>query len=167
VVAPYKGVREVAHSGATAGYRAHLSWYPDERVSVAVLCNVSTGSATPYTHAVADMYLEGAIRAVAATPATPRSRANEENEPSWKDLEAFAGTYTSDEIDTTVVVALKGDTLVLHRRPDTTITLRPTTTSTFSAGSLGTIIFHRDGGRVNELGVSTDRVFDLRFVRVR
>lgn len=166
VVGRYKGVREVAHSGSTAGYRAHLAWYPERRVSVAVLCNVSTGTATPYTHAVADMYLAGAIRTAPAALAAPRPRATEDYKPSAEDLEAFAGAYTSDEIETTVVLAVKGDALVLHRRPDTAIILRPTTTDKFAAGSLGTITFHRDGaGRVSELGVSIDRVFDLRFAR--
>jgi CubicO group peptidase (beta-lactamase class C family) len=60
-VVRYKGVREVGHSGATAGYRAYLADYPDQRVSVAVLCNVSSGNAAQYAHAVADVYLGRAI----------------------------------------------------------------------------------------------------------
>jgi CubicO group peptidase (beta-lactamase class C family) len=65
-VGTYKGVRQVEHSGSTAGYRAHLTRYPDQRVSVAVLCNVSTGAATQYAHEVADLYLGSALK-----PATP------------------------------------------------------------------------------------------------
>ena len=38
----YKGVREVGHSGSTAGYRAHLNRFPESRTSVAVLCNSSS-----------------------------------------------------------------------------------------------------------------------------
>ena len=52
-----KGVREVEHSGSTAGYRAHLARYPDAGVSVAVLCNASTAAATAYLGSVADLYL--------------------------------------------------------------------------------------------------------------
>ena len=55
-VHPYRGVREVSHSGSTAGYRAFLARYPDQHVSVAVLCNVAT-TATVLAHAVADQYL--------------------------------------------------------------------------------------------------------------
>ncbi len=56
-VGTHEGVRQVDHSGATGGYRAHLGRYPDQRVSVAVLCNV--GSATPavYARAVGDLFL--------------------------------------------------------------------------------------------------------------
>jgi CubicO group peptidase (beta-lactamase class C family) len=55
----YKGVRQVGHSGSTAGYRAHLVRYPDQRVSVAVLCNVSSANATTYARAVAELFLTG------------------------------------------------------------------------------------------------------------
>jgi CubicO group peptidase (beta-lactamase class C family) len=38
-VGELRGVREVSHSGATAGYRAYLARYPETGVSVALLCN--------------------------------------------------------------------------------------------------------------------------------
>ena len=60
-VGKHKGVRQVEHSGSTAGYRAHLARYPDQRVSVAVLCNVSSGAATQYARDVADIYLGSAL----------------------------------------------------------------------------------------------------------
>jgi CubicO group peptidase (beta-lactamase class C family) len=44
-VADFRGVREVSHSGATAGYRAYLARYPETGVSVALLCNA--GNANP------------------------------------------------------------------------------------------------------------------------
>ena len=56
-IGTYEGLREVAHSGATAGYRAWLSEYPERQVAVAVLCNVGSGNAPQYAHAVADLYL--------------------------------------------------------------------------------------------------------------
>ena len=57
MIGTYEGLQEVAHSGATAGYRAWLSEYPERQVAVAVLCNVSSGNAPQYAHAVADLYL--------------------------------------------------------------------------------------------------------------
>src|SRR5438445_3672439 len=62
MIGEYKGLREVSHSGSTAGYRAFLTRYPDQKVSVAVLCNVSSGAATQYAHAVADLYLAGTLK---------------------------------------------------------------------------------------------------------
>ena len=42
----YKGLPEVSHSGSTAGYRAFLTRFPKQHVSVAVLCNAGTADAT-------------------------------------------------------------------------------------------------------------------------
>jgi CubicO group peptidase (beta-lactamase class C family) len=56
-VGTYKGLREVYHSGTTAGYSAFLTRFPEQRVSVAVLCNAAGVPATEYAHAVADLYL--------------------------------------------------------------------------------------------------------------
>jgi CubicO group peptidase (beta-lactamase class C family) len=42
----YKGLPEVSHSGSTAGYRAFLTRFPKQQVSVAVLCNAGTADAT-------------------------------------------------------------------------------------------------------------------------
>ena len=45
-VRPLDGVKNVYHSGSTAGYRAHLNRFPESQTSVAVLCNASDGEAT-------------------------------------------------------------------------------------------------------------------------
>jgi CubicO group peptidase (beta-lactamase class C family) len=168
IIGRYKGLPEVSHSGTTAAYNAYLARYPGQRVSVAVLCNASTGAATRYAHEVADLYLGDAIEASASTPSpapTPPS-AGEGFRPGAAQLTAFTGTYTSDEAETTLIAAVEGETLVLRRRPDTTIRLRPTTTDSFAAPPLGLVAFHRDSaGRVIELSVIMPRVFDMRFKR--
>ena len=66
-VGTYRGVREVNHSGSTAGYRAFLTRYPDQHVSVAVLCNASSANPTQYAHAVADVYLGDRAEAAPST----------------------------------------------------------------------------------------------------
>ena len=91
-IGSYKGVREVNHSGATAGYRAYLADYPDQRVSVAVLCNVSTGNAAQYAHAVADLYLGSAITAAAPEPSSATKY-----DLKAAEAEAIAGLYRSTE----------------------------------------------------------------------
>ena len=64
------GQHVVEHSGSTAGYSAHLLRLPDEKVSVAVLCNASTARATQYAHQVADLYLSKPSQ-TGASPARP------------------------------------------------------------------------------------------------
>jgi CubicO group peptidase (beta-lactamase class C family) len=53
----YHGVREISHSGATAGYRAWLGRYPDLQISIALLCNAGNASPTKLAHQVADLFL--------------------------------------------------------------------------------------------------------------
>jgi CubicO group peptidase (beta-lactamase class C family) len=67
MVGEHKGVRQVAHSGSTAGYSAYLARYPDQHLSVAVLCNVAT-NATQHAQAIADLYLAGHLRPDAPGP---------------------------------------------------------------------------------------------------
>ncbi len=44
-VGTYRGMRDVSHGGSTAGYQTFLARYPDQKVSVAVLCNGTSPSA--------------------------------------------------------------------------------------------------------------------------
>ena len=45
VVDSYKGLKDVSHGGATAGYQTFLARYPEKRVSVGVMCNGTSPSA--------------------------------------------------------------------------------------------------------------------------
>ena len=57
----YRGVREIRHSGSTAGYRAYLATFPDQETSVAVLCNAANADAAALTYKVADRVLGSAL----------------------------------------------------------------------------------------------------------
>jgi hypothetical protein len=162
-IGTYRGVREIGHSGSTAAYRAHLVRYPEQRVSVAVLCNASTASATQLAHDVADIAMPG-VFGPAPTP-TPASTPAPRLTPSRAELDALAGTYVSDEAETTFVAAVSDGVLVLRRRPDAVITLTPASTPDVFSSSLGTITFRREAGRVVAFSVRQDRVWDLRFER--
>ncbi len=246
IVGTYQGLREVSHSGATAGYRAWLSEYPDRQLAVAVLCNVSSGNATQYAHAIADIYLElpkpaetaalangarseGTVATVPAAaldaltgmyrrtdtgesitvaragsdlllPGGPRLTARSDTrftaangvlydfsadglkvtdlfgsvdlyarvrteELAPRPLAGYAGTYNSDEAETTLVAAVDGDALVLKRRPDSVIRLTPVYADAFR-GSIGFVRFHRgNGGQITGLSVTQDRVWEMRFAR--
>jgi CubicO group peptidase (beta-lactamase class C family) len=56
-VQSYHGVREVSHSGATAGYRAWLGRYPDQNLSIALLCNAGDADVVRLAHSLADLFL--------------------------------------------------------------------------------------------------------------
>jgi CubicO group peptidase (beta-lactamase class C family) len=64
----YRGTREVAHGGATAGYRAYLARYPEHGLSVALLCNAASANPSGAFRAV-DAILGDRLRDEAPAPA--------------------------------------------------------------------------------------------------
>ena len=167
-VRPWRGVPEVSHSGSTAGYRAFLARYPDQHLSVAVLCNAGDANATQYAHAVAEAYLGGVLKPPAAPAGGGRGAA--QGTPAFQadaaDVASYPGRYTSDEAETVLTVAKDGADLVITRRPDTTLRMRPVSRDVFAVPTLGTVTFRRDQGRqVTGLSVKLDRVWDMRFRR--
>jgi CubicO group peptidase (beta-lactamase class C family) len=61
-VTTYKGVREVSHGGSTAGYQTFLTRYPEARLSIAVLSNVTAANPRGLAHQVADIFLAGKLK---------------------------------------------------------------------------------------------------------
>jgi hypothetical protein len=53
-VTTYKGQRQVAHGGSTAGYQTYLTRFPDARLSVAVMCNSSASNPSVLAYRVVD-----------------------------------------------------------------------------------------------------------------
>ena len=53
-VGNYKGMKEVAHSGGTAGYQTYLSRYPEKKLSVAAMCNGYPPSSGDIVYSVVD-----------------------------------------------------------------------------------------------------------------
>jgi CubicO group peptidase (beta-lactamase class C family) len=71
-ITAYHGVREVSHSGATGGYRAWLGRYPDQGLSIAVLCNAGNADTGRQAHEIANLYLPPApTAALGAEPTAP------------------------------------------------------------------------------------------------
>jgi hypothetical protein len=65
-----------------------------------------------------------------------------------------------------LTVALERGELVVTRRPDAQLRMRPVSKDVFAVPTLGTVTFHRKDGAVVELAVKLDRVWNLRFARV-
>jgi hypothetical protein len=90
--------------------------------------------------------------------------------PTLKDLSAFVGTYSSDEAETVLRVALEDGKLVIHRRPDASFVLKPTYEDAFGS-DLASVRFiraplgSRGAGRVIALILGDSRVWELRFTR--
>ena len=85
--------------------------------------------------------------------------------PEPEELEAFEGTYRSDDAETEVEVRVEDGELVMHRRPEDTFELTPIYEDAFQG--FARIRFLRDDdGQVEGFTRGAGRVYDMRFERV-
>jgi CubicO group peptidase (beta-lactamase class C family) len=74
-VQPYRGFTEISHGGTTGGYNAWLARYPDQRLSVAFLCNTSPGGGGTLARQLADVFLPPAAGSGKSTATVPDATA--------------------------------------------------------------------------------------------
>ncbi|HWM93710.1 MAG TPA: serine hydrolase domain-containing protein, partial [Thermoanaerobaculia bacterium] len=107
----YEGLPEVSHGGATAGYRAFLARYPEQKLSVAVLCNLGNIDSEPLAHRTADLFLTGKKPIAAQVPATVELPSEE--------IAAKAGLYSNRR--TGVILGMKMEEGKLRTRGGRTV----------------------------------------------
>ena len=135
------GIREVTHGGSTAGYSTWLARYPDQRVSVAVLCNTANASPTGYGNAAANLLLGRPLRAQ-TTPADDGP-----STLSAAQLERYAGMFRSRNTQLVVHTVVRDGRLVTQM--PTVLTLAPAGEDRFHVPGQGDIVYHFSGGNVN------------------
>lgn len=86
-VATYKGLKDVSHGGATAGYQTFLARYPDNKVSIAVMCNGTSPGAGGIAAAITDEIF-------GPYPETPRP---EPAKVSEDELKKFVGIWRHEK----------------------------------------------------------------------
>ena len=131
------GIREVTHSGSTAGYSTWLARYPERKVSVAVLCNTANASPTGYGNAATTLLLGRVPRA----PAT-ESGDGQAVLPADQ-LQRYAGLFRSPATQLVVRTAVKNGTLVTQM--PTTLTLSQTGRDRFRVPGQGELTYHFRG----------------------
>lgn len=85
----YRGLKAVSHGGSWAGYRAELLRFPEQRLSVACLCNLSSARPSRRARQVADLYLAEEFQAAEAATEPKSSRPP----VPTRELREKAGTY--------------------------------------------------------------------------
>jgi CubicO group peptidase (beta-lactamase class C family) len=86
-VSRYKGLKDVSHGGATAGYQTFLARYPDNKVSIGVMCNGTSPSAGGFAANITDEIF-------GPFPATPRIEAVNISED---ELQKFVGVWRNEK----------------------------------------------------------------------
>jgi CubicO group peptidase (beta-lactamase class C family) len=111
----YAGVKEISHGGSTAGYQTYLTRFPEQRLSVAMLCNGSGINPTAVAYRVADLFLVKPPRAQAA-------QAGWQTEPAVTlapaQAERWAGIYRAPRLDAVLALAARNGGLVPAANPN-------------------------------------------------
>lgn len=169
-VETYRGTKEVSHGGITLGYVAFLARFPEQKLSVVVLCNGAHVNPNEIAHRIADEFLpvdlpQPAPSIAAAAPAGP---ARELWRPAAAELRQLLGRYRSEEAGATYLAEMERDRLVLRLEghPDSKHALSPTYRDTFVFVG-GSIKFERSkAGAVAGMTLSANRIRALAFQRI-
>ena len=130
----YRGFAEISHSGATAGYRAWLGRFPDQHLSIALLCNAADARTPTLAHAVADRFLAGAPAPTSVAP-----------DPS---LAKWAGLYADDRAGTPLTLTWHHDRI----QSDDGATLETGPGGGFRLGSRSATLLPGDRFQLNQTG---------------
>jgi CubicO group peptidase (beta-lactamase class C family) len=103
VVGEYRGQAEIQHAGATGAYRAWLGRYPEEKLSVAILCNAGDAAAMEVGRRVAEQFI--ALQTEAGLAASPA------------DLATRIGMFVNERTGVPILLAIDGERLRLKDGP--------------------------------------------------
>lgn len=158
----HNGFLSVNHSGATAGYRAWLSYFPEEELSICFLSNDAGVPTSGIGHGVASIFL-GPISSAPATSDKPVERPLRYTlRPG--DLRGIDGKYVSTECGGETTVAVKGDTVWMSNNAGATWSVSPVAADSFSHGLQTAYAFQRDeNGHVTGFFVSVPRARNVWF----
>jgi CubicO group peptidase (beta-lactamase class C family) len=144
-VATRDGIREVSHSGSTAGYRTWLARYPERRMSVAVLCNVTSNPTALGNQAMSVVMPRPAAAAQAGGTAATLTEAQ---------LASYAGLFHASGSENLIRTGVKDGKLVMELPFASTPTpIAPDRYRIFGGNEM---VFRREGGRVRDVLVVSD-----------
>ena len=175
-VGTYRGLRTLAHTGSSAGYRARLLYFPDQDLGILQQANSPLTTTPPLMRMLADAMLGEQMEPFVAEDAdngpTARSAREEREErstwaPSLAELRRLEGEYFSPELETTWMLRIRDGRLEARHARLAALVLEPRAVDRFSAPDpLGQIRVERDSaGNPVALRVTNGRVRSLRFER--
>jgi CubicO group peptidase (beta-lactamase class C family) len=130
-VTTYKGLKEVSHGGATAGYITFLARYPEKKLSIALLCN---GSPPPFTGQIVYSFADEILGPFPEGPKAPEGVAMTEEQ-----LTKYVGIWKNERSRNPNRIALEKGELKLNNNP-----LKPMADGTFLLGTSAKMKFILD-----------------------
>ncbi len=166
MVRDWRGVREIAHSGSTAGYRAYLAHYPEVGLSIAMQCNAGNGDYVDLGHKLAAVFLGNRLQPEPVRPAVqPPRQVNIALDDATR--AALSGRWHDAETGATILVE-SWDRGVLLRIPFAPVVsfVALSLDSLHAGGARGLGIERDASGRVTALRYHNGRVLNVRFTKV-
>lgn len=165
----YKGLRKVSHGGSWAGFRSELLRFPDQKFSVACLCNLGTTNPSALALKVADVYLADQFKAADGKASTMRGTPPKLPDPitlTAEQLADYTGGFYSEELDTTYKLMVENGRLFAVDRNDAKRPLTPRSRELFTLIQGAQFEFTRDAaGGITGFGVNAGRIRGVRFVK--
>lgn len=129
----YRGIKEIEHGGAEAGFRTQLSMFPSQNFAVIVLSNNARFDARKVSTQVTDLYLDDLFDdPIKALPDKKRNYIR----LSPKEVEPYVGHYWNKNHGFTRKIYLRNDTLMHFRTKNNESWLRPISKNTFKVMSV-------------------------------
>lgn len=166
MVREWRGVREIAHSGSTAGYRAYLAHYPDAGLSIAVQCNAGNGDYAEMGRKLAAVFLGGRLQREAPRPQVLPPRRTEAALAAAT-RESLDGRWYDAETGATIDVASTERGAIMRIPFAPVIAFTAVAADSLHAGSERALGLQRDAdGRVTALRYHHGRVRNIRFTKL-
>jgi CubicO group peptidase (beta-lactamase class C family) len=137
----YKGIREVSHSGGTAGYQTYLVRFPEKKLSIGALCNGSP----PFSGDIAYSIVDEIFGPFPAPPAPEAVKIAEEQ------LKRYVGNWKNERTRNVNTVVLDKGELKLNGGP-----LSPTADGSFLLGTRKVKVINGKDGEPAFMELSND-----------
>ncbi|HNP95397.1 MAG TPA: serine hydrolase domain-containing protein [Cyclobacteriaceae bacterium] len=132
-VTPYKGLNQIQHGGADAGYRTYLGRFPDQHFAVIVFSNEASFSPGQMALKVADIYLKDEF----SEDKNNKPAAVKYIKLPAKQLEQYCAAYWNEEEKYARKIYLRNDTLRYWRNERSEDIILPAAKDEFKMPSAG------------------------------
>jgi len=92
-VGEYKGLNEIQHGGADAGYRSYLTRFPDHNFSVVVFSNDASFGSGSMAHKITDIYLRELIKTKPKNDIAASGTSDDKITIDQKTIKTYMGDY--------------------------------------------------------------------------
>lgn len=126
----HKGLNQIQHGGADAGYRSYLGRFPDQNFAVMVFSNLASSNPVALALQVADLYLADLYEKKEEETAAGSGPSNY-IKLDQEQLELFSGHYWNEAGQYSRKIYIKNDTLTYNRGEGNESALLPISKSEF------------------------------------